>query len=54
MIDSNLHPRLPEWAADEPLADCVINAICLYLMSYRLADEEKLDETSVWYAFVIS
>ena len=54
VIDSNLHPRLPEWAADEPLADRVINAMWLYLMSYRLADEEKLDETSVWYAFVIS
>ncbi|EEF46277.1 protein binding protein, putative [Ricinus communis] len=49
VIDSKLHPRLPEWAADEPLADRVLNAMWLYLMSYRLADEEKLDETSVWY-----
>ncbi|XP_050218847.1 uncharacterized protein LOC126669428 [Mercurialis annua] len=49
VIDSQLHPRLPEWTADEPLADRVINAMWLYLMSYRLADDEKLDETSVWY-----
>ncbi|PHT99150.1 hypothetical protein BC332_31906 [Capsicum chinense] len=49
VVDSMLQPRLPEWAAGEPLTDRVINAMWLYLMTYRLADEEKIDETSVWY-----
>lgn len=49
VIDSILLPRLPEWTPDEPLADRIINAMWQYLMTYRLADEEKLDETSVWY-----
>ena len=52
VVDSKLQPRLPEFTADEPLADRVLNAMWLYLMTYRLADEEKIDETSVWYAFV--
>lgn len=49
-MDSVLEPRLPDWIAKEPLADRVIDAMWLYLMNYRLADEEKIDETSVWYA----
>ncbi|KAA8523324.1 hypothetical protein F0562_009747 [Nyssa sinensis] len=49
VIDSILQPRLPEWTAEEPLSVRVINAMWLYLMTYRLADEEKIDETSVWY-----
>ncbi|XP_024017140.1 tubulin--tyrosine ligase-like protein 12 [Morus notabilis] len=49
VIDSKLQPRLPEWTADESLADRVLNAMWPYLMTYRLADEEKIDETSVWY-----
>ncbi|KAI5674266.1 hypothetical protein M9H77_14630 [Catharanthus roseus] len=49
VVDSMLQPRLPEWTAGEPLVDRVINAMWLYLMTYRLADEEKIDETSVWY-----
>lgn len=49
LVDSMLQPLLPEWAAGEPLTDRVINAMWLYLMTYRLADEEKIDETSVWY-----
>lgn len=48
-MDSVLEPRLPDWTAEEPLADRVIDAMWLYLMNYRLADEEKIDETSVWY-----
>lgn len=52
VIDSMLQPRLPEWIAGEPLAELVISAMWLYLMTYRLADEEKIDETSVWYAAV--
>ncbi|KAK1280292.1 hypothetical protein QJS04_geneDACA004914 [Acorus gramineus] len=49
VIDSSLQPRLPKWTSAESLADRVINAMWLYLMTYRLADEEKIDETSVWY-----
>ncbi|PWA79098.1 tubulin-tyrosine ligase [Artemisia annua] len=49
VIDSTLLPRLPEWTTGEPLLDRVLNAMWLYLMSYRLADEEKIDETSIWY-----
>ncbi|XP_022731024.1 tubulin--tyrosine ligase-like protein 12 [Durio zibethinus] len=49
VVDSMLQPRVPEWTAEEPLADRVLNAMWLYLMTYRLADEEKLDETPVWY-----
>ena len=52
VVDSMLQPRLPEWTAEEPLADRVLNAMWLYLMTYRLADEEKLDETPVWCAFL--
>lgn len=49
VVDSKLQPCLPEWTADDPLVDRVLNAMWLYLMTYRLADEEKIDETSVWY-----
>ncbi|XP_071721457.1 uncharacterized protein [Rutidosis leptorrhynchoides] len=49
VIDSMLLPRLPEWTSGEPLVDRVLNAMWLYLMSYRLADDEKIDETSIWY-----
>lgn len=48
VVDSALQPRLSEWNPDDPLADRVLNAMWLYLMTYRLADEEKIDETSVW------
>lgn len=48
VVDSMLQSRIPEWAAGEPVPDRVINAMWLYLMTYRLADEEKIDETSVW------
>ncbi|KAG8376229.1 hypothetical protein BUALT_Bualt09G0041300 [Buddleja alternifolia] len=49
IVDSMLKPRLPEFNAGESLTDRVINVMWLYLMTYRLADAEKLDETSVWY-----
>lgn len=49
VIDSALQPRLPEWKATETLAERVIGAMWLYLMTYRLADEEKIDETSLCY-----
>ncbi|KAK8969723.1 hypothetical protein KSP40_PGU008868 [Platanthera guangdongensis] len=49
VVDSALKPRLPIWTSSQTLADRVISAMWLYLMTYRLADEEKIDETSVWY-----
>lgn len=54
IVDSALQPRLPEWSPEEPLAERVIGAMWLYLMTYRLADEEKIDETPVWYAILVS
>jgi hypothetical protein len=50
IVDSALQPRLPECSPEEPLAERVIGAMWLYLMTYRLSDEEKIDETPVWYA----
>ncbi|CAI0387820.1 unnamed protein product, partial [Linum tenue] len=49
LVDSMLQPRFPEWTAEESVVDRVVNAMWLYAMTYRLADEEKLDESSVWY-----
>ncbi|KAF0891340.1 hypothetical protein E2562_009500 [Oryza meyeriana var. granulata] len=49
IVDSALKPRLPEWSPEESLAERVIGSMWLYLMTYRLADEEKIDETPVWY-----
>ncbi|XP_057857600.2 uncharacterized protein LOC131066778 isoform X2 [Cryptomeria japonica] len=49
VIDGNLEPRLPEWSNGEPLIDRILRAMWIYVMTYRLADEEKLDETPVWY-----
>ncbi|XP_044982816.1 tubulin--tyrosine ligase-like protein 12 [Hordeum vulgare subsp. vulgare] len=49
VVDSALKPRVPEWSPEEPLAERVIGAMWLYLMTYRLADEEKFDETPIWY-----
>lgn len=52
VVDSMLELRLPEWTPEEPLADRILNAMWLYVMTYRLADEEKIDETSVWYVLL--
>ncbi|KAL7136862.1 hypothetical protein ABFS83_10G058000 [Erythranthe nasuta] len=49
IVDSMLKPRFIELNDGESLTDRVINAMWLHLMTYRLADEEKIDETSVWY-----
>jgi tubulin--tyrosine ligase-like protein 12 len=49
VVDSALKPRVPEWSPEESLAERVIGAMWLYLMTYRLADAEKLDETPIWY-----
>lgn len=52
IIDSALKPRLPEWSPQESLPERVIGAMWLYLMTYRLDDEEKIDETPVWYDYL--
>ncbi|CAH2079500.1 unnamed protein product [Thlaspi arvense] len=49
VVDSLLPPRLPEPNPEDCLADRVLGAMWSYLMTYRLADEEKIDETSLWY-----
>ncbi|EPS67911.1 hypothetical protein M569_06860, partial [Genlisea aurea] len=49
IVDSMLKPRLTELKAGESLIDRVLSAMWFYAMTYRLADEEKIDETSVWY-----
>lgn len=50
VIDVAIQPRLPAWDSGESLVERVMSAMWLYMMTYRLADEEKIDETSVWYA----
>lgn len=52
-VDTALVPRLPEWDPVDPLPDRVVSAMWLYLMTYRLADEEKIDETPVWYILLL-
>jgi tubulin--tyrosine ligase-like protein 12 len=49
VVDAKLQPRLPECCSEEPLTDRILHAMWLYLMTYRLADEEKLDENPIWY-----
>eukprot|EP01018_Ginkgo_biloba_P004957 Gb_30069 [translate_table: standard] len=49
VLDAKLQPRLPENFPGKSLPDRILQAMWLYLMTYRLADEEKLDETPVWY-----
>lgn len=50
VVDSMIQPRLPEPKPEDSLIDRVLGAMWLYVMNYRLADEEKIDETSLWYA----
>ncbi|CAN8323629.1 unnamed protein product [Cochlearia groenlandica] len=49
VVDSILKPRLPELNPEDNLTDRVLGALWFYVMTYRLADEEKIDETSLWY-----
>ena len=46
---SSLFPRSPEWTAGEPLLERVLRAMWQHVQMYRLATEEQLDETAVWY-----
>lgn len=53
VIDSMLQPRISELNPEGTLVDRVLDAMWLYALNYRLADEEKLDETSLWYAMFL-
>ncbi|KAG0585973.1 hypothetical protein KC19_2G053400 [Ceratodon purpureus] len=48
-LNSNRRPRLPQFSKEDPLIDRVMSAMWQYILTYRLADEEKLDETPIWY-----
>lgn len=43
-----LRPRLPHFSKEVSLTDRVMSAMWQYISTYRLADEEKLDETPIW------
>lgn len=49
ILDSNLRPRLPTYSSADSLTERVLQAMWLYIMTYRLSDDEKLDESPVWY-----
>lgn len=53
VLDSNLKRRFPAWSPKEPVVDRVMRAMWHYIMTYRLADEEKLDETPIWFVSLI-
>ncbi|EFJ22552.1 hypothetical protein SELMODRAFT_105046 [Selaginella moellendorffii] len=48
-VDTRLKQRFPLWSPEEPLSERVLRAMWRYIMTYRLADEVKLDEMPVWY-----
>ncbi|KAJ7296034.1 hypothetical protein O6H91_Y148000, partial [Diphasiastrum complanatum] len=48
-VVNNLKPRLITCSKEEPLVERVLHAMWAYIMTYRLASEEKLDETPIWY-----
>lgn len=48
-LNGNLRPRLPVFSKEDPLIERIMSAMWRYILTYRLADEEKLDETPIWY-----
>ena len=46
-LNGYLQPRLPVFSED-PLIERITSAMWQYILTYRLADEEKLDETPIW------
>lgn len=46
--NSKLRPRLPHFSKEDPLIDRIMSTMWQYILTYRLADEEKLDETPIW------
>ena len=49
IVEGKLVQRLPLWSKKEPVVDRILRAMWAYIMTYRLCDEEKLDETPIWY-----
>lgn len=49
VVIGGLEQRFPDWSATEPAEERILRAMWAYLMMYRLCDEEKLDETPIWY-----
>lgn len=49
VVVGNLEQRLLEWSSKEPVEERILRAMWAYLSMYRLCDEEKLDETPIWY-----
>lgn len=49
VVIGGLEQRFPEWSATEPAEEGILRAMWAYLMMYRLCDEEKVDETPIWY-----
>lgn len=47
-LQNSLRPRLPLFSMEDPLMERVMAAMWQYILTYRLADEEKLDETPIW------
>ncbi len=47
-LTSDLKPRLHIWSPKEPLLEQVMSAMWQHVLTYRLADDEKLDETPIW------
>jgi tubulin--tyrosine ligase-like protein 12 len=47
-VKGNLRPRLPVVSKDSSLVERVMGAMWQYILTYRLADEEKLDDSPVW------
>jgi tubulin--tyrosine ligase-like protein 12 len=47
-LNGNLQPRLPVFSKEDPLIERIMSAMWQYILTYRLADEEKLDETPIW------
>ncbi|KAH7297146.1 hypothetical protein KP509_26G055800 [Ceratopteris richardii] len=48
-IVGNLEQRFPEFSPNDSTEERILHAMWAYMMTYRLCDEEKLDETPIWY-----
>jgi tubulin--tyrosine ligase-like protein 12 len=49
VVEGKLVHRLPVWSNKEPVVERILRAMWSYVMTYRLCDEERLDETPIWY-----
>lgn len=47
-VKRNLRPRLPVVSKGSSLVERVMDAMWQYILTYRLADDEKLDDSPVW------